>query len=85
MSDLALGMSCPRAVVASKLCSNNKDLSLEKPLTLERGHWLEHGIEEALTSINQKFISQLEINIDYGITPIKAHLDLVLLDSETSD
>jgi hypothetical protein len=84
MSDLSLGMSCPRAVVAGKLCQGRNELSLQKLLTLERGHWLEHGIEDALSSIGQRFISQLEIKIDYGGTPIKAHLDLVLLDSETS-
>jgi len=80
MSDLARGLSCPRAVLAQKLNGELTGQSLEKLLTLRRGHWLEYGIEEALTAAGQKFISQLEISIEHQGVPIKAHLDLVLLD-----
>jgi hypothetical protein len=85
MSDLARGMSCPRAVVAGKLADNSADLSLETLLTLERGHWLEFGIEEALRAVKQQFLSQLEINVIHDATPIKAHLDLVLVSPDGSD
>ena len=80
MSDLARGLSCPRAVLADKLRPENRGMTLEKLLTLRRGHWLEHGIEEALSSAKVKFVSQLEIGIWHQGVPIKAHLDLVLLD-----
>ncbi|MDR2141310.1 MAG: hypothetical protein LBR11_05905, partial [Deltaproteobacteria bacterium] len=36
--------------------------------------------EDALSSLGQKFISQLAINVIYDGVPIRAHLDLVLLD-----
>ena len=78
MSDLARGLSCPRAVVADKLRNDNAALPLEKLIQLRRGHWLEHGIEEALVAASQKLISQLEISIEHQRVPIKAHLDLVL-------
>jgi len=84
MSDLARGLSCPRAVVAGKLAPEPAGQSLEKLLTLRRGHWLEYGIEEALAAVNTKFISQLEISIQQQGVPIKAHLDLVLPDETAS-
>lgn len=80
MSDLARGLSCPRAVLAQKLNGEPTSQSLEKLLQLRRGHWLEYGIEEALTAAGQKYISQLEISIEHQGVPIKAHLDLVLFD-----
>ena len=80
MSDLARGLSCPRAVVADKLAPDNPGTTLDRLLPLRRGHWLEYGVEEALSALNTKYISQLEISIQHQDVPIKAHLDLVLLD-----
>jgi len=80
MSDLARGLSCPRAVLAQKLDGEPAGQSLVKLLQLRRGHWLEYGVEEALTAAGQKFISQLEISVEHQGVPVKAHLDLVLLD-----
>ncbi|UQZ90624.1 hypothetical protein C4J81_15975 [Deltaproteobacteria bacterium Smac51] len=82
MSDLARGLTCPRAVVARKLNGEPTSLSLETLLQLRRGHWLEYGVEEALTAAGQKFISQLEISIEHNGVPIKAHLDLLIFDEE---
>ena len=83
MSDLSRGLSCPRTIVADKLRSDNSDLNLEKLLQLRRGHWLEYGVEEALSALNIKFTSQLEISIQHQGVPIKAHLDLVLPDESS--
>lgn len=80
MSDLARGLACPRAVVARKLNGETTSPALETLLQLRRGHWLEYGVEEALTVIGQKFISQLEISIEHQGVPIKAHLDLIIFD-----
>jgi hypothetical protein len=84
MSDLAQGLSCPRAIVAGKLSNAEFSFSLEKLLTLERGHWLEYGIEKALKATGVKLIPQLEISVIHQSTPIKAHLDLTLI-SESGD
>ena len=83
MSDLARGLSCLRTVVAGKMNENQKSHGLGQMLTLQHGHWVEHGIEEALKNDGQKFIPQLEIAIDYEGVPIKAHLDFVLLDDSS--
>jgi hypothetical protein len=83
MSDLARGLSCPRAIAADKLKAENTGLSLDKLLPLRRGHWLEHGLEEALSALKIKFIPQLEISIQHQGTPIKAHLDLTLPDESS--
>jgi hypothetical protein len=80
MSDLAQGLSCPRAVLAKKLSPEDPSLNLKKLIQLERGHWLEYGIEKALKSVNQNLLSQLEISVVYKNAPVKAHLDLVLVD-----
>ena len=83
MSDLARGLSCPRAVVAGKLTPDNSGITLNKLLQLRRGHWLEFGVEEALSALKAKYISQLEISIQHQGVPIKAHLDLVLPDESS--
>jgi hypothetical protein len=78
LSDLALGLLCPRAVGAAKLASTQPKPTLERLLKLRRGHWVEHGIEEALRAAGRKHISQLQISLRYENVPIQAHLDLVL-------
>jgi len=78
LSDLALGLSCPKAVVAGKLAGENADNNLNRLLKLRRGHWLEHGLEEAFQAIKRKYISQLRISLHYENTPVKGHLDLVI-------
>ena len=80
MSDLAAGLTCPRAVVARKLQGEPASQPLETLLQLRRGHWLEYGVEEALAAAGQKYISQLEISVEYKGVPVKAHLDFVLFD-----
>jgi hypothetical protein len=80
LSDLAKGLSCPRSVVMSKLTCDSNPKSLDTLLTLARGHWLEHGLEEALRAHGTKFVRQLEIAVVHDSVPIKAHLDLVLAD-----
>jgi hypothetical protein len=84
MSDLALGLSCPRAVLAGKLSPEDPNLSLSRLLTLERGHWLEHGVERALKSTGTSVLSQLEISAYSPKAPIKAHLDLAIIDQASN-
>ena len=88
VSDLALGLACPRAVVAAKLATNVQPVvqpvqTLENLLKLRRGHWLEYGIEEALQAVRRKYISQLRISLNYENAPIKSNLDLVLPDEDS--
>jgi hypothetical protein len=80
MSDLAFGISCPRAVLASKLSPEKPNLSLQNLLQLQRGHWLEAGVEQALKATGTLFLSQLEIGVERHGVPIKAHLDFTLID-----
>jgi hypothetical protein len=82
MSDLSQALVCPRAVVANKLANNDPTLNLNKLLTLERGHWLEAGLEKSFKLAGQPFISQLEIAITHQRVPIKAHLDFTLYDQD---
>jgi len=54
--------------------------ALKKQLVLQRGHWLEGGIQNALSANGASYLPQLEIEVtlDDG-TPIKAHLDFILV------
>ena len=50
---------------------------LNRQLVLQRGHWLESGVEAAYQAAGQAYVAQLEIAPD-GPVPIRAHLDFVL-------
>ena len=50
---------------------------LKRQLVLQRGHWLESGVEAAYQAAGQAYVAQLEIAPD-GSVPIRAHLDFVL-------
>jgi hypothetical protein len=58
-------------VIANKLHPNTAGLELKTLLTLERGHWLEHGIETALKAMGVKLMSQLESSVSHKGTPLK--------------
>ena len=77
MSDIARYPDCPRAAVAGKLAGG--DTSLERLLTLQRGHWFEDGIADALRAGGLRFMRQVEISDTYAGVPIRAHLDLALV------
>lgn len=77
MSDIARYPDCPRAAVAGKL--GEADTSLERLLTLQRGHWFEDGIAGSLATAGLRFMRQVEISDNYGGVPIRAHLDLALV------
>ena len=94
MSDIGKSAECLRAAVANKVNKSkpanivslfkNGEFEkikqiLRKQLILQRGHWLEHGISQALTANQSKFFSQLEIETEFKGVPIKAHLDFVLV------
>ena len=53
--------------------------ALGRQLILQRGHWLEAGVESALRANGMKLIPQLEISVTDGDVPLRAHLDFVLL------
>lgn len=77
MSDIGQHWECPRAALARKVLSITN--SLERLLTLQRGHWFEAGVEQALASLGLHVLPQLEINWQHQGVPIKAHLDFVLV------
>lgn len=53
--------------------------ALKKQLVLQRGHWLESGIANALQANGTNMLCQLEIATQYKGVPIKAHLDFALV------
>ena len=77
MSDIGQHWECPRAVLARKVMPTPN--SLERLLTLQRGHWFESGVGQALASLGLHVLPQLEINWQHQGVPIKAHLDFVLV------
>lgn len=82
MSDIAKMLDCPRAALAAKLCTTehrNTAEALKHQLLLQRGHWFEKGVRQALMGYGLFPLSQLEIEIRYGDVPIKAHLDFTLV------
>jgi len=79
MSDIGAYLTCPRMAVMNKLYGSQKNTSLSKLLTLNRGHWFEDGIASVIRELNIPYVQQLEISISNDDTPIKAHLDFVLV------
>ena len=77
MSDIGQHWECPRAALARKVLPITN--SLERLLTLQRGHWFESGVGQALASLGLHVLPQLEINWQHQSVPIKAHLDFVLV------
>ena len=78
MSDIGSFMSCSRMAVLNKLYYQNNAHDLKKLLTLQRGHWFEDGIADALKTMELPLVRQLEVAVTHNGTPIKAHLDFVL-------
>lgn len=82
MSDIAKMLDCPRAALAAKLCTTehrNTAEALKHQLLLQRGHWFETGVHQALTGCGLSPLSQLKIEIRHENIPIKAHLDFTLV------
>jgi hypothetical protein len=93
MSDIGKGMECLRAAVASKLGIvsqpapgdlvnlSPQDLAktLERQIPLQRGHWQEAGIQQALQATGVKLVPQLAISVEHNGVPIQAHLDFTLV------
>lgn len=77
LSELARYHECPRAAIAAKLAKQSA--RLEDIITLQRGHWFECGVGEALDAVYDNKFSQLEISVRNGETPIRAHLDFTLV------
>ena len=82
MSDLGSYMACPRMAVLNKLHSLNTTYALKPLLTMQRGHWFEDGIADALKTLELPLVRQLEIAVTHNGTPIKAHLDFVLASNQ---
>lgn len=78
LSDIGRALECPRAAVLRKTMPQSPQ-NLQKLLTLERGHWLEHGIGQALRQQHQYILPQLEIAHSHNHTPVKAHVDFALV------
>jgi len=77
MSDIGQHWECPRAALARKVLPTTDNL--ERLLILQRGHWFESGVGQALASLGLHVLPQLEINWQHQGVPIKAHLDFVLV------
>ena len=82
MSDIAKMLDCPRAALAAKLYTSapkNTAEALKRQIPLQRGHWFETGIHQALIGYGLSPLSQLEIEMRHKNIPIKAHLDFTLV------
>ena len=85
LSDIARMLDCPRAALAAKLCLpeyKNAGEALKHQLLLQRGHWFETGVHQALMGYALSPLSQLEIEISHEDVPIKAHLDFTLISTQ---
>ena len=78
LSDIGSYMACPRMAIMNKLHPQNSAYGLKPLLTMQRGHWFEDGIADALKTLELPLVRQLEIAVTHNGTPIKAHLDFVL-------
>ena len=78
MSDLGSYMTCPRMAIMNKLHPQHLTHDRKPLLTMQRGHWFEDGITDALKTMELPLIRQLEIAVTHNDTLIKAHLDFVL-------
>lgn len=93
MSDIGKALECLRSAVADKsgiietlqphvlagLSHQQIKKVLMKQITLQRGHWQEYGIQNAINSTRAHCIPQLEISTDYQGVPLKAHLDFTIV------
>ena len=88
LSDIGRGLDCLRATVAGKIPSANspftpsdhdQSATLSRQLTLQRGHCFESLVGQALAAHRLNTLHQLEIDVVHQGTPIKAHLDFVLV------
>lgn len=78
LSDIGRALECPRAALCNKIFARPQP-NLQKLLTLQRGHWLEHGIGQALAVQGLRVLPQLELSLTHKGVPIKAHMDFVLV------
>ena len=74
VSDIARYADCPRAAIANKYQAQKG--TLNRLLTLQRGHWFEAGVGECLAAINRNTLAQLEIQYTWQRAPIRSHLEL---------
>ena len=51
---------------------------LKRQPVLQRGHWLEMGMENAFKAIAVPFLAQLEIDVVREGIPVRAHLDFTM-------
>lgn len=58
---------------------NSIRTTLARQLILQRGHWLEAGLEPALHTPGIHLIPQLEITVPDASVPLRAHLDFTLV------
>ncbi|OGQ85262.1 MAG: hypothetical protein A2464_07405 [Deltaproteobacteria bacterium RIFOXYC2_FULL_48_10] len=93
MSDIGKGMECIRSAVAGKagmlpkpdtndllvMSSTEIYQTLGRQIVLQRGHWLEAGLEKALSATGVNLVPQLEISVTWNHIPIKAHLDFTMV------
>lgn len=88
LSDIGRGLDCLRATVAGKLPAAHAPFTpsdraqaatLSRQLTLQRGHCFESLVGQALAALRLNTLRQLEIDVVHQGTPIKAHLDFVLV------
>jgi hypothetical protein len=77
MSDIGASLDCQRAIVMRKLFPDT-GCELRKQIILQRGHWLEYGIAQALSANRLNFLSQPELSTVHQGVPVKAHPDFVL-------
>jgi hypothetical protein len=77
-SDIASAFGCERRVLLDKFGGLQETRSPESTLVLERGHWVEAGIGEAIAARVKQTVFNLSITgKTEGGTPISIHPDIV--------
>jgi hypothetical protein len=77
-SDIASAFGCERRVLLDKFGPEPATRTPESTLVLERGHWVEQGIGEAIATRVRHTIFGLSISgMTEGGTPISIHPDIV--------
>ncbi len=80
-SKLQGGIQDHNIVLTQNLKANLPELEriLGRELVLQRGHWLEAGVEAAFTAARVPLIAQVEIASTAGPVPLRAHPDFIVL------
>ena len=71
MSDIGAYLTCPRMAILNRLHPGNREESLSRLLTLNRGHWFEDGIAYILKDQKQSNSASLKSVSNIALLSLK--------------